>query len=97
MLGLLGRQQLCNALVLQWFAQCHELTAAESNVLRHLCEGFEPSEIAARHGVALSTVRSQIGSIRIKTGQDSIRALLHMLGRLPLMREMLLGWRAAGT
>lgn len=96
-LALLGRQTLCNPLALQWFAQCHELTTAESKVLRQLCEGLEPSEIAARQGVALSTVRSQIGAIRTKTGQDSIRALLNVLGRLPLYRAMLLGWCAAGT
>ena len=91
-LGLLGRHRLCNALALQWFAQCHELTGAESHVLRLLCEGHEPREIARRQGVALSTVRTQIGSLRAKTGQESIRSLIDALGRLPLIRAVLSGW-----
>lgn len=95
--ALLGRHRLCNALALQWFAQCHELTAAESNVLCLLCEGLEPREVAQRAGVALSTVRTQIGSIRIKTGHESIRCLLTALGRLPPISATLLARCAAGT
>jgi len=96
-LGLLGRHALCNPLALQWFVQCHELTAAEANVLRLLCEGLDPRDIALRLGVALSTVRTQIASIRTKTGQESIRSLLNTLGRLPLIRAMLLGWYTAAN
>jgi hypothetical protein len=39
--------------------------------------------VASAHGVALSTVRSQIGSIRLKTGAASIRDLLAQVARLP--------------
>lgn len=96
-LGLLGRSSLCNPLALQWFAQCHALTGAESEVLRLLSEGHDPREIARRQGVALSTVRTQIGSVRAKAGQESIRSLIDALGRLPLIRSVLSGWcQAAG-
>jgi DNA-binding CsgD family transcriptional regulator len=79
----LGKRQVCGALSAQWFARNHGLTPAETRVLAALCEGQPPSAIAAAQGVALSTVRSQIGSIRGKTGAASIRALVHQVVVLP--------------
>ena len=83
LLCLLGRESLGNPLTLQWFAQSFELTNAESAVLRLLGSGLLPAEVARRHGVALSTVRTQIRVIREKTGARSIRSLLESLAKLP--------------
>jgi DNA-binding CsgD family transcriptional regulator len=79
----LGKRQMCEALSAHWFARSHSLTPAEARVLAALCEGRRPSEIAAAQCVALSTVRSQIGSIRAKTGAESIRALVRQVAVLP--------------
>ena len=51
-----------------------------------------PSRFAAavpRDGVAVSTVRSQIGSIRHKTGAESIRALVRQVAVLPPVKGAL--------
>lgn len=90
-LGLLGRRSIGNHLTMQWYAQCHALTMAETQVLGCLCAGFEPGEIANINGVALSTVRTQIASIRCKTGAATIRALLQAVARLPPMCPVLPG------
>ena len=78
-----GKRQVCEALSAHWFARSHRLTPAESRVLAALCSGERPSQIAAAQGVALSTVRTQIGSIRAKTGAESIRALVRQVAVLP--------------
>ena len=78
-----GKRQVCEALSAHWYARSHHLTPAEARVLAALCEGRRPSEIAAAQGVALSTVRTQIGSVRAKTGAESIRALVRQVAVLP--------------
>lgn len=78
-----GKRQVCEALSAHWFARSHRLTPAESRVLAALCSGQRPSQVAATQGVALSTVRTQIGSIRAKTGAESIRALVRQVAVLP--------------
>lgn len=72
-----------DALAMQLFARAAGLTAAESRVLRALADGQPPSRIARQHDVAVSTVRSQVGSIRAKTGARSITDLTRAVGRLP--------------
>jgi DNA-binding CsgD family transcriptional regulator len=52
-------------------------------VLAALCDGDDPSGIARRFGVAVSTVRSQIASIRQKTRSTSIRELVRQVAVLP--------------
>ena len=79
----LGKRQMCEALSAHWFARSHGLTPAESRVLAALCDGQQPGDIATRCCVALSTVRTQIGSIRAKTGAASIRALVRQVAVLP--------------
>jgi DNA-binding CsgD family transcriptional regulator len=69
------------------------LTSAETAVLQALCAGLDPMEIARHNGVAVCTVRSQIGSVRAKTGAASIRELLCRIAALPPMRLA----RSAGT
>ncbi len=82
-LVILGKRQLCAELAVQAFARSHGLTASETRVLAALYEGMSPGRIAERHGVALCTVRTQIGSIRLKTGAASIRDLLRQVATLP--------------
>jgi DNA-binding CsgD family transcriptional regulator len=79
----LGRSPVGGELSLQWFARSHGLTHAETRVLSALSEGMQPADIAARHGVGISTIRTQICSMRTKTNADSIGALLRQVAALP--------------
>ena len=88
---LLGRRQVCEELTVDWFARSHRLTAAETTVMKGLCADFTPQQIANRQGVGLATVRTQIGSIRLKTGACSIRALVRQVALLPPLVSALLG------
>lgn len=81
----LGKRQVCGRLAVQWFARCHALTPAETRVLEALCDGLDPREVAQQFHVGLATVRTQIGSIRAKTGADSIRELVRQVSVLPPM------------
>jgi DNA-binding CsgD family transcriptional regulator len=87
----LGKQHVCEELSVQWFARSHGLTVAETQVLTLLSSGEQPSEIAEQHNVALSTVRTQIGSIRAKTGAESIRDLVRQVAVLPPLVNALRG------
>ena len=87
----MGRQQVCGALSVQWYARGHGLTLTEARVLEALCEGMQPNAIAARHGVNLSTIRTQIGSLREKTRSDSIGALVRQVAVLPPLLGTLRG------
>jgi DNA-binding CsgD family transcriptional regulator len=79
----MGKRQMCGGLGVQWFARSHGLTLAETRVLEALSEGLHPNDIATRFGVGISTIRSQIGSIRLKTRSDSIGALVRKVAVLP--------------
>lgn len=80
---MLGKRQVCAALSVQGFARSHHMTPAETRVLEALCQGMKPNEIAKLGNVAVSTVRTQIGSIRVKTGAASIRDLVRQVAVLP--------------
>jgi DNA-binding CsgD family transcriptional regulator len=80
---MLGRAKVCEDISLQWFARTHALTVAETRVLAALGRGVAPSEIARIQGVKLSTVRTQIGAIRDKTGTGSIIDLVRLVAALP--------------
>lgn len=82
---LLGKRRVCEHLSVQWFARTHALTPAETRVLEALCQGLDPREVAEQFGVGLATVRTQIGSIRAKTGSESIRDLVRRIAVLPPM------------
>lgn len=86
---LLGKRRLCDELSVDAFARQHALTMAEQRVLRLLCGGSRPGEIAGALGVALSTVRTQTACILEKTGMPGIGALLRELSRLPPLRSLL--------
>ena len=90
----LGKREMCESLSVQGFARFHHLTGAEVRVLKELCNGVPPAQIAALLGVAISTVRSQIGSMRAKTGAESIRALVRQVAVL-LRGALLLALRRA--
>jgi len=84
-LVMLGKRQVCQQLSVEAFARTHALSPMETLVLKALCGGTRPGEIALQHCVALSTVRSQVGSIRAKTGAETIGALVRMVALLPPM------------
>jgi DNA-binding CsgD family transcriptional regulator len=88
---LLGKRQVCEELTVDWFARSHSLTMAETVVMKGLCADLTPQEIAARQGVGLATIRTQIGSIRLKTGAASIRALVRQVALLPPLVSALHG------
>lgn len=78
-----GRDELCGAVELQLFALHFQLTHAETAVLRHLTRGLSAAAIALEHGVARTTVVTQIAAIRSKTHCTSVRSLLETLARMP--------------
>jgi DNA-binding CsgD family transcriptional regulator len=86
---MMGKRHICGQLAVDGFARCHALTPAETRVLAGLCEGLHPREVARRHGVSLATVRSQIRSLRAKTGAGSIRDLVRQVSVLPPMLNCL--------
>lgn len=78
-----GKRQVCEQLSVQSFARAHGLTNAETSVLAALCAGHRVREVARLNGVKESTVRSQVGSIRAKTGAESIPAVVRQVAVLP--------------
>ena len=90
-LVILGKREFCAALSVQGFARSHRLTPAETRVLEALCQGERPGDTAAQLGVAISTIRTQIGNIRLKTGATSIRALVRQVAVLPPLMGVLRG------
>ena len=84
-----GKRQMCEPLSIDFFARTHGLSNAEGAVLRALCSGLFPEQVAQHVGVAISTVRTQIGSIRTKTGTHSIRELIGRVTTLPPLVSIL--------
>jgi DNA-binding CsgD family transcriptional regulator len=82
-LVLLSRQTACENLAVRMYARAHQLSPSEEMVLIALCKGSSIPEIAEAHGVALSTVRTQIKALRLKTGCTSIRMILLRVNSLP--------------
>jgi len=93
-LVVLGRRQPCSDLGLELLASSYGLTLAERRVLGALIRQATPREIASAHAVKLSTVRTQILSIRAKFGSRSIEGLLLRAAQVPLVTSAL---RFAGT
>lgn len=82
-LVLMSRQSTSDNLAVRMFARSLNLSPSEESVLMGLCRGLQISDIAEQHGVAESTVRSQIKTLREKAGAPSIRRLLHRINSLP--------------
>jgi DNA-binding CsgD family transcriptional regulator len=79
----LGKRQSCEVLTVDFFARTQGLTSAEARVLQALCDGLRPKEAARQFDVAVSTIRTQISSIRTKTQTASIRDLVSRVTALP--------------
>ena len=82
-LVMLGKRRLFDEVAALSFARCHGLSAAEARVMHGLCNGAAPRELAARGGVKISTVRTQISSIRSKTGVRTVTELVRSVAVLP--------------
>jgi DNA-binding CsgD family transcriptional regulator len=82
-LVLLSRQSACENLAVRMYARAQNLSPSEESVMMGLCRGLSIPDIAKDHGVAQSTVRSQIKALREKTGCSSIRKLLQRVNSLP--------------
>ncbi len=86
-----AKQQLCDESTMALFARERGLTGAESQVLAQVCKGLRPAQIARNHGVRISTVRTQLRSIRMKTCCETIRDLVQKVSVLPPMARQLSG------
>ncbi|MEO7937934.1 MAG: helix-turn-helix transcriptional regulator [Burkholderiaceae bacterium] len=86
-----AKQQLCDDSTMALFARERGLTSAEGQVLAQVCKGLRPAQIAHNHGVRISTVRTQLRSIRMKTCCETIRDLVQKLSVLPPMARQLSG------
>ncbi len=86
---MMSKRKTCESLAVQGYARSHGLTGAETRVLMLLCQGMPPACVATELGVGIATVRTQIGSIRLKTGTDSIRALVQQVLELPPLMSVL--------
>jgi DNA-binding CsgD family transcriptional regulator len=78
--GMRGR---CRDLALEFYARSCGLTLAETRVLRALADGMTVREIAQRYDVRITTVRTQVSSIRHRTNTRSVVDLVRKLGTLP--------------
>ena len=65
----------------------YELTATEVRIVEHLMNGLVPKQIAIRHNVAQSTIRTQIKSILTKTNTNRIGSLILLVARLPRVSD----------
>lgn len=81
--AMLGRRAVCSPLALEMLCGSHGLTHAERRVLRELLGNRSAREIAASHGVAMATIRTQIQAVRDKLGVRSIGALLLRAAAVP--------------
>jgi DNA-binding CsgD family transcriptional regulator len=77
------RSALCAPLSLRFFAQTHGLTRTEEAVLVDLVHGMEVEDIASQRDMAVSTARSHVKQLRIKTRSTSMRELLNKVAVLP--------------
>lgn len=95
-LVMLGRRGPCSTLSLEMLCSAYRLTLAERRVLAALVANAQPREIAAAHGVALSTVRTQIAAVRAKFGVRTIEGLLLLAAEVPPVPSALRSSNGAG-
>ncbi len=82
-IAMMGRRTVCSSLGLEMLSSSHGLTFAERRVFKALVCNLTTREIAALHGVAVATVRTQIQAVRDKLGVRSIDALLLRAAEIP--------------
>lgn len=77
------RSSVCDPVMLCFFARTHGLTPSEEQVLAILCQGYSAPATAVQLGVAVSTVRSHVRSMCVKTHANGVRALVSQVAVLP--------------
>jgi DNA-binding CsgD family transcriptional regulator len=80
---ILGRQSGTRNLAVTFYSRLHGLTPAEESVLKGLCDGMDVHEIAIGKRVSECTIRTQLRSLRDKTGATSMRLLVQRVAALP--------------
>lgn len=88
-LRVLRRHGACSQLGIEMMPSLYGLTGAERRVLKGLIDDVAPQDIADDAGVALSTVRTQIASIRAKLGVSSVQGLLIRPAEVPPFQSAL--------
>jgi DNA-binding CsgD family transcriptional regulator len=84
-LVLLGRRQVVSEITLELLGKLHDLTAAERRVLGALVNGQRLETMAKEYQVKLSTLRTQVASLRNKIGVRRVEELLVLAAVLPPM------------
>lgn len=82
-LVLCGRTGWADSVAVLLFAKATGLTHCERDVLSSLCDGLDAQDIADRRSVKLSTVRTQILSLRQKVGARNLQDLISKVSSLP--------------
>jgi len=88
-LVMLGRRQLAPQLAVEMLGGLYELTSAEQRVLVGLLAGDRVEAIAGQRGVMLSTLRTQVNSLREKLGASRLEDLVRLAACLPPMSSVL--------
>jgi DNA-binding CsgD family transcriptional regulator len=88
-LVMLGRRQLAPDLAVEMLGSIYELTSAEQRVLVGLLAGERVETIAGQRGVMLSTLRTQVYSLREKLGASRLEDLVRLAAGLPPMSSVL--------
>jgi DNA-binding CsgD family transcriptional regulator len=84
-LVLMGRRSLGTELLVQRLSCLYELTDAEKAVLCGLLNGLRIPALAKQRGVAISTIRTQVATIRAKCGVRRVGDLIRQIAELPPM------------
>ncbi len=64
-------------------AALYGLSPRQADVAALLCDGLAPDEIAWKLGLKITTLRSHLAAVFLKTGAENQRDLVRMLHRLP--------------
>ena len=84
----LSRAGVCESAVFGSFARSHGLTRTEEQVLVFLCHCLSTPQIALQMSVAVSTVRSHVRSLCLKTASSGVRELVTRVAILPPLGPM---------
>lgn len=82
---LAGARQPFGPVTLTLFAKAAGLTASERDVLIALCSGLAVTDIARQREVCISTIRTQVSSIREKFGVRTLTEVIRKVSGLPPM------------
>lgn len=64
------------------------VSPAQAEIALAIYNGHTPEQIAAERGVAISTVRTHLAAIFVRTGAETQRDLVRLLGTLPPVRAL---------